>query len=406
MKILLVEDSATLRLAMCGFIRKAGHEAVVAESGEEALQLVEANPVDMVIMDVEMPGLDGFETTRLIREFFGERWVPIIFVTGMSDEDSYQKGIEAGGDDYMIKPVSPIILTAKLRAFERIVDMQQQLQDLNQELQALSQRDGLTDLYNRRAYEEKARLQWQVSTRAREPVAVLMIDVDHFKEFNDHYGHQAGDDCLKQVARTLREGLHRPADILARYGGEEFIILLPNTSVEGARIVAEALREAVRRLAVPHARSSTAERVTVSIGAAVAEHTSGMDEHALAREADEALYRAKSRGRDRVEVRQLSAHKTLLIMEADSAAMGATGGILGQRFNIVTAATASECVEIAHNCWPDLILFSAGAPGEMVAEVRKSLLNNRHTAGIPVVQLETGLDGDDRLLEKVEAALG
>src|SRR6056297_1694192 len=166
MKILLVEDSATLRYTMCSFIQRAGHEAVVAESGEQALQLVESTAVDLVIMDVEMPGLDGFETTRLIREFFGERWVPIIFVTGMGDESSYQKGIEAGGDDYMIKPVSPVILKAKLRAFERIVEMQHQLQQLNQELQDLSQKDGLTELFNRRAYEEKAGRQWQISTRA------------------------------------------------------------------------------------------------------------------------------------------------------------------------------------------------------------------------------------------------
>ncbi|MCW8196322.1 response regulator [Proteobacteria bacterium 005FR1] len=178
MRILLVEDSAVLRYTMVSFIERAGHRAVVAESGEEALQLIESAAVDLVIMDVEMPGLDGFETTRLIREFYGERWVPIIFVTGMGDEASYKKGIEAGGDDYMIKPISPMILQAKLRAFERIADMQQELRELNEKLQRLSQRDSLTELYNRRAFEEKARSQWLVSTRAHEAVTILMIGAD------------------------------------------------------------------------------------------------------------------------------------------------------------------------------------------------------------------------------------
>jgi diguanylate cyclase (GGDEF)-like protein len=317
MKILLVEDSATLRYSMCSFIQRAGHESVVAENGEQALRLVETTAIDLVIMDVEMPGLDGFETTQLIREYFGERWVPIIFVTGMDDEASYQKGIEAGGDDYMIKPINPVILEGKLRAFQRIVEMQVQLQQLNEKLQALSQRDSLTELFNRRAFEEKAGNQWQISTRAHEPVTLLMIDVDHFKEFNDHYGHQAGDGCLKQVARTLLSALHRPADILARYGGEEFIALLPNTHLQGAQTVAEALRGAVQSLAIPHAHSSVSETITVSIGGAVADHTTDLTLQELAGAADEALYKAKAGGRNRVALDPISPHKTCAVFDAD-----------------------------------------------------------------------------------------
>lgn len=387
MKILLVEDSATLRYTMCSFIERAGHDAVVAESGEQALQLVERTAVDLVIMDVEMPGLDGFETTRLVREFFGERWVPIIFVTGMGDESSYQRGIEAGGDDYMIKPVSPVILKAKLRAFERIVGMQHQLQALNQELQDLSQKDGLTELFNRRAYEEKAGRQWQISTRAHESVAVLMVDVDHFKEFNDQYGHPAGDDCLRMVARALLKALHRPADILARYGGEEFIVLLPNTDLEGARTVAESLREAIQSLAIVHESSSAAELVTVSVGGAVARHTTGLSEKQLAREADDALYRAKNRGRNCVELTQLSPHKTVLMASPDAGELSSASGRLHQLCNVITANSLGECEEIAHNCHPDLILLGHFSP-EHVQAVRDDLQKDAHTSHIPVLLLE------------------
>ena len=278
MKVLLVEDSATLRHAMCQQIQKAGHETVVAESGEQALQLVETTPVDLVIMDVEMPGLDGFETTRLMRESFGNHWVPIIFITGMSDEASFHEGIEAGGDDYLIKPVTPVILRAKIRALERIADMRDQLHRLNEELKTLSQRDGLTGLFNRRTFEEKA-IEQQVAS-------ILMIDVDHFKAYNDCHGHLAGDRCLKEVATSLAQVIRRPADLLARYGGEEFVVMLPHTDLEGARIVAETLRRSIRALGLPNRGIGSDSTVTVSIGGATTRHTSGMNPEALLQQAD------------------------------------------------------------------------------------------------------------------------
>lgn len=385
MKILLVEDSPTLRYTMHSFIQRAGHETVLAASGEEALQLIERDPVDLVIMDVEMPGLDGFETTRLIREFFGQRWVPIIFITGMNDEASYQKGIEAGGDDYMIKPVSPIILQAKLRAFERIVEMQAELQQLNQELQALSQRDGLTGLFNRRTYEEKVASQWAISSRARSSLAILMMDVDHFKDYNDHYGHQLGDDCLKAVAQALSNTLHRPADLLARYGGEEFIALLPDTDMRGAALVAETLRAEVESLDIPHARSSAADVVTISVGVAVTEYTTGITPTDLVREADEALYIAKAHGRNYVKLKQISPHKTLLILDPNPTSSNRSSNILGEEFNIVTAATPDECLEIAHRCHPDLILLSTSNTRADVDYISRDLRDNPHVTGAPVL---------------------
>ncbi|WP_286876163.1 diguanylate cyclase, partial [Marinimicrobium sp. UBA4509] len=233
MKILLVEDSATLRHAMSQYISEAGHTPLIARSGEEALQLLEDTPVDLIIMDVEMPGLNGFETTRLIREWLGGHWVPIIFVTGKNEDESYREGIEAGGDDYLIKPVSPVIIKAKIRAMARIAEMRDQLNQLNAELEALSQLDSLTQILNRRTFNDQANQHWRLAVRHQTPTSVLMIDVDHFKPYNDHYGHPAGDRCLKQITQAIKGCLQRPSDLLGRYGGEEFIALLPETDLAG-----------------------------------------------------------------------------------------------------------------------------------------------------------------------------
>jgi PleD family two-component response regulator len=167
MKILLVEDSTTLRFAISRYIQEAGHEALLAQDGEEAMHIVDEVAVDMIIMDVEMPGLNGFETTALIREMLGEHWVPIIFVTGKSEETDFKDGIDAGGDDYLIKPVSRVILKSKIRAMERIIGMRNELNRVNRELTELSERDSLTRLYNRRTFETRATESWRQASRSR-----------------------------------------------------------------------------------------------------------------------------------------------------------------------------------------------------------------------------------------------
>lgn len=166
MKILLVEDSQTLRRVLSGDLEAAGHEVLTACSGEEAIQRVEAQPVDLILMDVEMPGLDGFETTRLIREILGGTWVPILFVTSKEDEADFARGIDAGGDDYLVKPVKRVILQAKIRAMARIVTIRNQLSQANQELRDLSERCSLTKLYNRRVFLERAQERWTAAYTA------------------------------------------------------------------------------------------------------------------------------------------------------------------------------------------------------------------------------------------------
>ncbi|WP_331347049.1 diguanylate cyclase [Cellvibrio sp. UBA7661] len=383
MKILLVEDSATLRYAMRNYIIDAGHEPLLARSGEEALQLLENTPVDMIIMDVEMPGLNGFETTRLIREWLAGHWIPIIFVTGLNEDEDYREGIEAGGDDYLIKPVSFMIIKAKIRAMERIAEMRDQLNQLNAELEALSQLDSLTQIYNRRTFNELAQQQWMQTKRHQQSISALMIDVDHFKLFNDHYGHPAGDACLKKVTQAIKSCLHRSTDILGRYGGEEFIVLLPETDAKGAMRVAQSIGEALETLELRHDVSPTSQFVTASIGGATCLRTTGHDLEELIKNADRALYKAKRAGRNRSWVDEVATHKTLLLADNNQDLVSYFSNHLQTHFNLLVADSQRECLELAVELHPDLILLGTGiANTEAGAELCKILARTPKTASI------------------------
>jgi len=392
MKIMLVEDSATLRHAMCRYIRAANHEPVVAESGEEALQVVDQLDVDMIIMDVEMPGLDGFETTRLIREWLGEEhWIPIIFVTGRSEDESLQEGIEVGGDDYLIKPVSPVILRAKIQAMERITTMRRQMQKLNEELVNLSQRDGLTNLYTRRTFDEKAEEQWRLSNRTKQPLSLLILDIDHFKQFNDYYGHQAGDECIKAVARTLAECLNRPTDLVARYGGEEFIVLLPDTPESGAVHLAELLRKSIMALNIRHKRSASSDRVTISIGVSICLFSgNNYSLHHLISLADKALYKSKEGGRNRVSTKIYSPENAILVVDDDPVALETINQCLSGHCSVITTDNSEECVQLADKIIPDLVMLDIFLPGVNSFEICKTLRSNKHTSSIPLVLTSEG----------------
>ena len=385
MKILVVEDSPTLRQTLCAYIKQAGHEPLVAASGEEGLQLVENTAVDLVFMDVEMPGLDGFETTKLMRESFGKHWVPIVFVTGMGDAASFEEGIDAGGDDYLIKPIHPVVIKAKIRALERITGMRNELRRLNTELQALSRIDGLTQISNRRFFEEQAEKQWRILARSQDPVAILMMDVDYFKKYNDSYGHLEGDRCLQTVAATLKSCLHRPADIVARYGGEEFVALLPQTDLAGGLSVAESMRRAVGKLAIPHKDSKAAGVVSLSIGCAAANAVRGVSLSEMIKQADRNLYQAKHNGRNCVRGSEMSPHKTVLIVEDNNNALSLITDTLRKHCNILTTHSGEECIEIAHNIHPDLILLDMARSDKDGIRLYQSLKTSVHTTSIPVI---------------------
>lgn len=323
MRILIVDDSKSVRKIIAGVIQDAGHDIDFAISGEEAVDAYKKDKPDLVLMDVEMPGMGGYEAARKMREYdleLGngekniEHWVPIIFLSGRVDDTSIAAGLDCGGDDYLVKPTSKIVLTSKINAMQRISEMRKdlikttkelavlnhKLYATNEILESLSLKDPLTKIANRRHFEDSAKKESLLAIRHDTPIAVCMIDVDNFKKYNDHFGHQMGDECLIKVANTLNEHVKRPADVIARYGGEEFVALLPETKLEGAVMLAEELRKAVESLQIPHAPEATHKVVTASIGIACSKKVAVKGIKGIMEEADKALYVSKEQGRNRV----------------------------------------------------------------------------------------------------------
>ncbi len=313
MKALVIEDTVTSATLVCNQLTKMGLTALHARNGETGIEMFKRERPDLVLLDIIMPGLDGFEVAHRIRQLERDgEWTPIIFLTARTSDEDLQRGIEVGGDDYLAKPVSEMVLKSKVRAMQRIAQMRysllvltRKLDEANRELTRLSSVDGLTGIANRRRFDETLLREWRRASRAGSSMALLVADVDAFKQFNDGYGHQVGDECLKAVARTLEQNLRRPTDLVARYGGEEFAAILPDTAAEGAVGVAEAMRNGVESLRITHRFSSTAPVVTISVGVAWVQPARGDDQGylALLKAADDALYGAKHGGRNRLEVR-------------------------------------------------------------------------------------------------------
>ena len=305
-KVLIVDDSATVRTGLAAQVRAMSLEPVAAEDGDRALELFLAERPSLVLLDVRMPGIDGYETARRIRAARPEEWTPIIFLSASEADQDLERAIECGGDDYLIKPVSAVVLTAKIRALQRLDGMRVKLLEVSRELAAanlrlelLAHQDGLTGIANRRAFDYLIERHFAQAARQRSPLSVAICDVDHFKAYNDRYGHPAGDDCLRRVAGAVARCCRRGSDLAARYGGEEFVLLLPDTPQSGALQLAEAVRREVAALAIPHEGSPTAAVITLSAGVATFTHGRDNTPADLVERADAALYRAKNTGRDR-----------------------------------------------------------------------------------------------------------
>lgn len=311
MKILLVDDSRAIALVMTARLESFGHEVRHAPDGLSAIEMFRNEPFDLVLMDIEMPGMNGFEATTRIRGLEGHEpwaWTPIIFVTATDTESNLVTAIEAGGDDFISKTVAETVLQAKMKAMSRIAGLRSRLSLANSKLQEQANRDGLTSLLNRRAMDMQVDTLWEVATRTGSPFSLLMIDVDNFKRYNDHYGHLAGDECLRAVAGAIDACVQQahddrtaPGAFAARYGGEEFSVIIPDAPDGIHAGLATSLVEAVSALRIPHAENGEYGVVTISIGGACFNPAGGLIK-ALFRLADERLYKAKSGGRNRAEV--------------------------------------------------------------------------------------------------------
>lgn len=308
-KILIVDDSPTMLAAISRMVQAMRHEPLTAGNGEEAVETFLREHPAFVLLDVNMPGISGYETAKRIREIRPEDWVPIIFLSAGDYDQDLERAIESGGDDYLVKPVSPVVLSAKIRALQRLDGMRRKLREIsdelssaNRRLEQVSQLDGLTGLANRRHFDGFLAHRMADARRRREPLSLVLCDVDFFKPYNDQYGHVAGDECLKRVAGVVAGACRRDTDLAARYGGEEFVLVLPDTPAAGAEIVAERARHDLATLGIPHAGSPRSGQVTLSAGISVFGTEADQAPESLIARADKALYRAKETGRNRVVV--------------------------------------------------------------------------------------------------------
>jgi diguanylate cyclase (GGDEF)-like protein len=291
-KLLVVDDHpANIQVLHRAFA--AEYQVFMATNGPQALSVCREQNPDLVLLDVVMDGMDGHEICRQMRADPSIRDIPVIFVTAHNDPVEETKGLDLGAVDFISKPINPDVVRARVRTHIK-------LKLRSDILRRLVFVDSLTGVFNRRYFDHCLSTEWLRSNRSHASLALILIDVDHFKRYNDRYGHQSGDECLKKVARALRRGLHRPGDVVVRYGGEEFACLLPETDLNGAMRVARHLEQTVRDLKIAHEDSGVASTVTVSLGVAVKTADSPATYEELLTIADEQLYKAKDAGRAQV----------------------------------------------------------------------------------------------------------
>ena len=311
--ILLAEDDPVTRMPMTRFLKKAGYEVDAVANGSEALDKMTRRYYPMLVTDWEMPEMDGVTLCKAIRNLQLDGYVYALLLTARDSKENIIAGLEAGADDYLVKPVHEPELIARLNAGRRILNLEHSLRVANQRNRILSITDALTGTFNRRYLMEQLPRELERCRRYAYPLSVVMCDIDHFKLINDARGHAAGDEVLEQFAARVQKSLRSNSDWVARHGGEEFVIVLPEISLEGALAVAEKIRSAIA--AMPFTTRTGDASVTASFGVA-ATAPNGPDlalkTDALIRTADECLYRSKQSGRDRTSGLEIAISQALV----------------------------------------------------------------------------------------------
>ena len=326
-KILIVDDRVEhLDILRC-MLERNGYDVEYSLDGETGIQLAHSTLPDLILLDVNMPKLDGYKVCHHLKSHQQTREIPIIFLTGFNDVDYKVKGLELGGVDYITKPFDFKEILARIHRQLEVSELQKQLKQknellqqaidkcnqaekklhlANQQLKQLVITDGLTKVANRLGFDRYLSQEWKRLAREKAPLGLILCDVDYFKLYNDRYGHQAGDECLTKVAQTIDRAVQRPADLVARYGGEEFVVILPNTDAAGTTYIAHKIKVAIESLAIKHELSAVSDYVTLSQGVTNLVPFHNFKEDSLITVADLALYDAKKQGRNRVVFRSYS----------------------------------------------------------------------------------------------------
>lgn len=289
---ILVVDDMTTTLLLIHDLLKDTYEVKIAKSGTKALEILESpNDIDLILLDIEMPDINGYEVCKRIKNNETIKNIPIIFITGRTSQEDEEYGLNLGAIDYITKPFNKAIVKLRIKNY---LD----LKIKNDMLEKLSMYDGLTNIRNRRFFDETFEKTFNEIKRDKKSLAVLMIDIDFFKPYNDNYGHGQGDETLRKVAKALEKTIKRASDFVARYGGEEFVILLKDINKNGVEAVANNLLNAVRELKITHEFSKIENYVTISIGASFYNSSSDITKLELLLKADETLYSVKNSGRN------------------------------------------------------------------------------------------------------------
>ncbi|MFN6517946.1 MAG: GGDEF domain-containing protein [Nostoc sp. CreGUA01] len=307
--VLIVDDEPFIRMILRSFLEREAYQIVEAQNGIEALTMYNQLHPDIVLLDAIMPDMDGFECCTQLQILDCSKHTPVLMITGLEDEESVDRAFEVGAMDYITKPIHWPVLRQRVKRLIQQSQLQQKLEAVNLELQRLVTIDGLTEVANRRGFEEYFYQEWQRMKREQQPLSLILCDVDFFKSYNDTYGHRAGDRCLSKIAQTIKEIVKRPGDLVARYGGEEFAVILPNTDTQGATHVAANICDAIRKLAIPHQNSLVSSYVTLSAGFTTETPHTNSDLEEMIAAADRALYQAKTAGRDRFAQNILATQK-------------------------------------------------------------------------------------------------
>jgi diguanylate cyclase (GGDEF)-like protein len=305
-KILIIDDTPA-NIQILHAVLGDTYSIFFANTGREGIAMARKELPDLILLDIMMPGMDGYAVCRELKGEALTRQIPLIFITAMSTVEDETKGLELGAIDYITKPFSPPIVKARVKnhlELKRHRDLLQkatiELDKKNLALNLLAKEDALTGLANRRYFNEVLASEIKRAIRSRQLLALLLCDVDFFKNYNDHYGHVAGDKCLQAIGKILLQTFKRAGDLPARYGGEEFVVILPDTPPGHAGLLAEKLRQNMMTQALPHAFSAAAEVVTLSFGVVEAEPNSERTAEWYINKADKALYQAKEGGRNQV----------------------------------------------------------------------------------------------------------
>lgn len=291
-KLLIVDDQPT-NIRVLHELFREDCDVFMASSGEQAISVCQTLLPDLILLDVVMEGMDGHEVCRRLKADPATQSIPIIFITAQQQESDEVIALELGAVDFITKPINPVIVKARVRT-HLTLKLQSDL------LRSMALIDGLTGVANRRKFNEDILADWRQCFREHKPLSLILVDVDYFKRYNDQYGHQAGDGCLKSIAQALAETVRRPYDLVARYGGEEFACVLPNTVLSGAVDIAEKMQKRVRSLGIEHSASDVDRVMTISLGVATLTPAGEHGFEALIEAADKQLYGAKNAGRARV----------------------------------------------------------------------------------------------------------